>query len=164
LSQTRSSRKDVCCLEKVIMMAKLHLKSIFSFLCTSISMVPKFPFASFLGAKTTGSKLLVPNFRLSQSIATCMLKNENGKMSIFYCFDYLKYVSLNWYFKVFKHLWLRLNDHNGGIRGMKKVGRNMRTPRKPTHTESVHHKEFLATAEIGWVPYAPITMSENGTI
>jgi len=34
------------------------------------------------GAKITGSKPLVPNFRLSQSLVTCMLKNENGKISI----------------------------------------------------------------------------------
>jgi len=34
-----------------------------------------------------------------------------------------------------------LNDDNGRIRGMKKVGRNMR---KPTHTVLVHQKKVLS--------------------
>jgi len=37
---------------------------------------------------------------------------------------------------------------DGIIGGMKKVGRNGRTPRKPTHTVFVHHKTQMARAGI----------------
>jgi len=49
---------------------------------------------------------------------------------------------------------------------MKKVGRNMRTPRKLTHMLFVHHQEYLARAKIGRAPYATevSAMSEKRTI
>jgi len=52
------------------------------------------------------------NYSFLQSLVACMLKDENGK--IYYCFDYIKYVSLNLIsLKTFKKLWLRLNDDHG---------------------------------------------------
>jgi len=42
---------------------------------------------------------------------------------------------------------------DGMIGGMKKVGGNGRTPRKPTHTALVHHKSHMARAAVepkGW--------------
>jgi len=37
-------------------------------------------------------------------------------------------------------------DDDGMIGGMKKVGGNRRTPKKPTHTMFVHHKAHMARA------------------
>jgi len=49
----------------------------------------------------------------------------------------------------------------GWIGGMKKVGGNGTTPRKPTHTVFVHHKVHMAWAGVD--PTTPSTRGELST-
>jgi len=54
-------------------------------------------------------------------------------------------------------VWMML----GWIDGMKKVGGNESTPKKPTHTVFVHHKAHVAWAGID--PTTPSTIGEHST-